>query len=222
MAYQSPSPQPQPQPDPETVAILGSMGLASDDLREAVLNANDEALECTGNDVVSRAGYTRWASPLRQLGDIYAPKGFTRERPNKFELLVSPDRTFALTPAPGDSNTGTDKMPSTRIERGPLTGQAVVGNRHQLRLDILSPEIAKTAMKIWLLLAYYDEQQEEVRVELSLPIEFERKLSNGRGFVTAFEEPRLILPPISLAPGADIGRDEEDGGDQIVVPVSRR
>ncbi len=110
-------PQPaQPQPDPQVAADLQTMGLSSDDLRVVVRDANAEALECTANDVASRAGFIRWSSPLRRLGDEYAPKGFTRERPKNLELLVAPDRTFALTLAPGDRNTGTEAMPSTRID----------------------------------------------------------------------------------------------------------
>jgi hypothetical protein len=199
------------------------MGLALDDLRDAVLDANAEALECTANDVVSRAGFLRWSSPLRRLGDIYVPKGFTRERPRNFEILVSPDRAYALTVAPGDHATGTERMPSTRIERGPLTGQAVTGNRHQIAFDDVDGEFAETLaqMTIWLLLAYYDESAEEIRLELSLPVEFTRTPKSERGYVTAFE-PRLILPAISLAPTADISgsNDGEDG--QIDIPVTRR
>lgn len=210
-----------PQPEPEVAAKLQEMGLVSDDLREAIKDANAEALECTTNDVVSRAGYLRWSSPLRRLGDEYSARGFKRERPNNFELLVSPDRTYALTTAPGDRNTGTEKMPSTRIDRGPLTAQAVSGNRHQLRLDVMSPDFDKADMKIWLLLAYYDEAEEEVRLELSLPVEFLAKEKSKRGFVTAFE-PRLVLPSISLVPDAGIRSEDEGEDGQIDVPVARR
>jgi hypothetical protein len=211
----------QPQPEPEVAARLQTMGLASDDLREAVQNANTEALEYTSNDVVSRAGYTRWASPLRQLGDTYASTGFKRKRPKNFELLVSPDGTFGVTVAPGDANTGTDKMPSTRIERGPLTGQAVVGNRGQLAFGTIDRAFDKDAMKIWLLLTYFDELEEEIRLELSFPVEFSTKSKKKkRGFVTAFE-PRLILPSIPLVED-QAGRDDEDEDGQIDVPVARR
>lgn len=211
----------QPQPDPAVSAHLHGMRLASDDLRDAVRDANAEALECTPNDVVSRAGYTRWASPLRQLGDAYASKGFTRERPNNFELLVSPDRTFGVTVAPGDHNTGTDKMPSTRIERGPLTAQAVVGNRRQLALGSIHREFDNDVMKIWLLLAYFDELEDEIRLELSFPVEFSSKgKKKKRGHVTAFE-PRLILPSIRLVDDVQVRQDDDEDG-QIDVPVARR
>jgi hypothetical protein len=211
----------EPQPDPEVAAVLQRMQLDSDELRDAAKDANAEALECTTNDVVGLAGYLRWSKPLRRLGDAYVSKGFKRERPKNFELLVSPDRMFAITIAPGDRNTGTDVMPSTRIERGPLTGQAVVGNRHQLGFETISTEFEQALMKIWLLLVYYDESAEEIRVELSLPVEFTRTPKSERGYVTAFE-PRLILPAIPLADIADFGREDNDEDGQIDVPVARR
>jgi hypothetical protein len=213
-----PQPPAQPQPDPVVSAELRRMGLSSDHLREAVLDANQRALECTTNDVVGKAGYTRWEAPLRRLGDIYAPVGFTRERPKNFELLVHPDRMFALTTGPGDANTGTESMPATRIDRGPLTGQAVLGNRHQLSFGNIDDKFDDDVMPIWLLLTFYDEFAEEIRVELSLPVEFDAK-PNKRGHVTAFE-PRLVLPAITLNDMIDDDQDEDDG--QIDVPVARR
>jgi len=215
-------PSPDPQPEPEVASRLHGMGLRSDDLRNAILAGNDEALGCTANDVVTRAGYIRWSTPLRYLGDMYVPKGFTRERPRNFEMLVSPDRRFALAVAPGDHATGTERIPSTRIERGPLTGQAVMGNRHQLGFGAISPEFTQSiapTMTLWLLLQFFDEQAEEVRLELSLPVEFTLTPASERGFVTGFE-PRLILPAISLGDTAEIISEDEDG--QIDVPVARR
>ncbi len=76
-------------------------------------------------------------------------------------------------------------------------------------------------MTIWLLLAYFDEAADEIRLELSVPVEFVRKPTGERGHVTAFE-PRLILPSISLVDDAGVGRDEEDDDGQIDVPVARR
>lgn len=222
MAFQ---PQPEPQPDPAVAAALRAMRLESNDLRNAARDANAEALECTANDVAAMAGFLKWARPLRRLGDVYVPKGFIRERPKNFEMLVSPDRSFALTIAPGDRNTGTREMASTRIERGPLTGQAVTGNRFQLGFeeDTLAAaiEFEPTQTALWLLLVYYDDFAEEIRTELSLPVEFTKTPRSERGYVTAFE-PRLILPAIPLSSNADIGEDDGEDDGQIDVPVARR
>lgn len=225
------SPQPQePQPDAAVVSQLLAMGLTSDPLRAAIRAGHDEAARCTDNDVATRAGYLRWATPLRYLGDVYRPKSFRRERPGGFEVLRSPDATFDIAVAPGSHATGTDRMPTTRIERGPMTGQAVLGNRDQIRFDSnivplgpreLQQEMARGPMT-WLLLHFHDESAEELRVELSVPVEFTRKsgTDSERGTVTRFE-PRLTLPPIPLGVEAEIEEEDDDDG-EIDVPVDRR
>lgn len=221
---------PEPQPDPNVASQLHVMGLASNPIREAIRAGHDEAARCTNNDVATRAGYLRWATPLRYLGDVYGSKGFRRERPGGFEVLRSPDGTFAIAVAAGSYATGTDRMPMTRIERGPMTGQAVHGNRDQIRFDAnivpLGPRELRQAIArgplTWLLLHVYDESADELRVELSVPVEFTCKSGTDveRGTVTRFE-PRLILPPIPLAENAEI-EDEDDDDEEIDIPVDRR
>ncbi len=212
-------------PTPQVVSDLHPLGVTCDSLREAALAGQDEAGLVTANDVVTRAGYVRWATPLRYLGDIYVPQGWSREHPKGFELLISPDRTIGIGVAPGDSATGTDRMPSTRVERGPLTGQAVAGNQHQIRFATeVHPQFADKpmpGMQTWLLLHFFDEQAEELRIELSVPVEFTRTPKSERGFVTKFD-PRIILPAVPLVQDTSIGRDDDDDDDQIEVPVGRR
>ena len=121
-------------------------------------------------------------------------------------------------------------MPITRIVRGPLTGQAVDGNRDQMRLD---PKIVPLGWReagvkavpgrwTWLLLHYYNEPANEIRLELSVPIEFTRKRGTDteRGTVTRFE-PRLFLPPIELTDNTEV-EDDDEGDDEIDIPVDRR
>src|SRR4051812_21016135 len=96
------SAQPEPQPDPLVASQLHAMsGLASDPLRAAVLAAHEDASRTTENDVATRAGYVRWATTLRYLGDAFADKGFRRVRPGGFEVLRSPDQSFDIAVAQG-------------------------------------------------------------------------------------------------------------------------
>jgi hypothetical protein len=123
-------PPQEPQPDPRVAIALREMGLASDPLRAATRAGHDVAARVTANDVVTRDGYERWAEAMRYLGDVYVPKGFKRVRPGGFEVLRSPDGTFDIAVVAGNSATGNpERMPSSRIERGPLTGFAVGWNR---------------------------------------------------------------------------------------------
>jgi hypothetical protein len=74
-------------------------------------------------------------------------------------------------------------------------------------------------LAVWLLLHYLDEVDQEIRVELSFPVEFTKIAKSERGFVTSFE-PRLVLAPIPLAPQVDMDADE--GEEEIDIPVSSR
>lgn len=153
-------------------------------------------------------------------------------RPGGFEVLRSPDGTFDIAVAAGNYATGQrGRMPSTRIERGRLTGQAVDFNRGQMRFDSnvipfgpreIRPEIT-LGRWTWLLLHFYDEVADELRIELSVPVEFTRKqgTDNERGTVTCFD-PRLILPSIFLGSTAAIEDDDDEGDDEIDISVDRR
>jgi hypothetical protein len=226
MSAPCPSPdQPFGQPQPASAEVesqLLGLGLSAQPLSEAMRAGYEDASRCTSNDVVNRIGWVLWATPLRYLGDEYVSQGWTRGHPGGFEILLNAEKTVALTIAPGSYATGTEAMPSTRIDRGPMTGQVTVGNRYQQRLDpSASPlfrEDAPPATMTYLLLHYYDEDVQEIRQELSLPVEFDRAGSKSkRGFVTRFEA-RMILPPIPMVELPDDG-DSDDG---FEIPIERR
>jgi len=227
-----------PQPTPEVASDLHRMGLSSDVLRAAAQAGHDEAVSCTANDVLTRPGYVRWATPFRYLGDHYARDGWTRERPKGFELLVNPSRTIAIGIAPGDHwtgierdpRTGQPRMPRTRIDRGPVTGQAIIGNRGQARFDASDhPAFAEgllPGLTIWFLLHHWNDVPadgiDEIRLELSVPVEFcPISPASERGYITRFE-PRLILPAIHLVKLIDTNEDRDDGDDAIDIEISRR
>ena len=83
------------------------------------------------------------------------------------------------------------------------------------------PEVAPRCLT-WLLLNFHDESADELRVELSVPVEFTRKrgTDHERGTVSRFE-PRLILPSIPLGSSAEF-EDDDEGDDDIDIPVDRR
>lgn len=226
-----------PQPQAAVASHLFGLGLSSDVLRDAALAGHVDAISCTSNDVATRQGYVRWGTPLRYLGDHYAAAGWTRERPKGFELLVNPDRTVALGVAPGNHWTGIERdpvtreprMPHSRIDRGPMTAQIIVGNRDQIPFDAAAhPAFAPgllPGLTTWLLLHYWHEDamtgRDELRLELSVPVEFSRNPNNDRGFITRFE-PRLILPTIDLGQTDDHVNDEDGGDETIDIEISRR
>jgi hypothetical protein len=229
------APQPpagEPQPDATVLLALNAMGLDSPTLRAAIRAGHDVAIRVTSHDVRTKAGYERWAVPLRHLGDKYVPKGFRRERPGGFEVLRSPDDLFDIAVVAGSAATGIgERMPTSALPRGPLTGQAIGHNRGQMRLDSnvvpfgareVRPDVLPDRLT-WFLLHFYDEKHDELRIELSVPVEFTRIRTRGgseRVVVTRFD-PRLILPPIPLDDSIR-DEDEDEGDDQIDIQIPRR
>jgi hypothetical protein len=122
-------------------------------------------------------------------------------------------------------------MPTSALPRGPLTGQAIGHNRGQMRLDSnvvpfgareVRPDVVPDRLT-WFILHYLDESEDELRVELSVPVEFTLIRTRGgkeRVLVTHFD-PRLILPPIHLD-DAIREDDEDEGDDQIDIQIPRR
>lgn len=236
----------QPQPVARVASQLNQLGLSSDVLRDAALAGHADAISCTTNDVGTRSGYVRWATPLRYLGDHYAA-GWTRKRPKGFELLVNPERNIGVGIVPGDRWTGVEldpvsgqpRMPHSRIDRGPVTAQLIVGNRDQTHFGAkVHPAFASgllPGLTVWLLLHHVHRDAitgaEELRLELSVPVEFYRpKPGSDRGLITRFA-PRLILPAILLEESALLGEslddqmtDDRDEGDNgtIDIDITRR
>jgi len=232
MATAPQSPSGEPQPDPAVAIALKAMGLDSSTLRAAVRGGHDVAARVTKNDVRTKAGYERWAVPLRYLGDKFAPKGFRRKRPGGYEVLRSPDDLFDIAVVAGNFATGDrDRMPTSALDRGPLTGQVIDHNRGQMHLDSnvvplgvreVSPDVSPDRLT-WFLLHFFDERRDELRIELSVPVEFARtsKTESERFLVTGFD-PRLILPPIHLDDAIRDDEDEDEGDDQIDIQIPRR
>jgi len=198
--------------------------------REAVRLGYEVVRKCTENDVAAMAGFLAWGLPLRHLRDALCAVGWTVDRSGHFETVRSPDGEVAITSARGDEKTGTDEMPSTATDKGPRTAKAVSINRAQLAFD---PKIIGASSKVaplhkevvtWFLLHHYDEDAQEIRLELAIPVEF--IVSSGTGederVVATHFESRLPLEPILLETPQVGGEDEEEAEDEIDVPVSRR
>ncbi len=82
-----------------------------------------------------------------------------------------------------------------------------------MRPGIAPPE---TIMKTWVLLYHIDEQQQEIRTELSLP-----EYMAEDGHVTAWRK-RIILEPIPLAPTPAPSDSDDEMSDEEEIAVQRR
>ncbi|MGH2957519.1 MAG: hypothetical protein ACRDL6_11045 [Solirubrobacterales bacterium] len=209
----------------QTNSQLAELGLTEELLAGAVRHGYEEAANTTGNDVRSMGGWLRWGKPLRYLRDRLVPKGWTNQYSPHLETVISPNRKVQITCAIGTGATGDpEHMPSTSLDKGPLTGVAVGLNRQMSFPRSVHPEFGEPdppPTQTWFLLYYLDEIAGEIRYELSVPTHFtgaEVGENTRRGYLNEWG-PRICLPPISIDDQAAIEEEEED---DIEIPVERR
>ena len=174
----------------DVTAQLNELGLKREDLLEAVHFGSTYAAECTRHDPSSMAGTLLWGKTVRKLRDQLILAGWDVSDKRNLPLTVHPSGKWAIGVAAGDEHTGIpDKTPSTRYDRGPATRRVVSIN--QLSFAALSADFAKLDAAVikqtWFLLHYWDNDTDEIRVELSLPAEMAPD-----GFVIQWKE-RIIL-----------------------------
>jgi len=196
---------------------LHDLGVDEETLREAVEYGLRHAFSCTKHDPPNLPGIIAWGKGIRSLRDRLVPLGWTTDNSRNYATVVSPDGKTALAVAAADAGTGRPKStPSTRSTKGPATKTAVDHNQLSFA-DVVDafpkPQETEKADRTWLLLHYVDEEAEEIRAELSLPVHMD-----GNGYVDSWLE-RIILETI---PHVSTPVGDFDIGEEIDVPVERR
>src|SRR4051812_16670840 len=89
-----------------TLQALGGGGLDRATIANALLFGEAEGRTCTDDDPGILRGIIRWGRPIRFLRESLRAKKWKREEPNSLPLVVSPDRSVAITVSAGDEQTG--------------------------------------------------------------------------------------------------------------------
>ncbi len=182
----------------EVTQALAGMGLKEGDLQKAALYGMRYALQCTLHDPPMLPGITAWGKTIRSLRDQLVPLGWQPDNTKNYATIVDPKKNIALAASAGDANTGKNGLnqnPSTRNPKGSETKKAI--NKNQLHFSQISDSFPKPqqseGVETWLLLYYWDEEHEEIRVELSLPRDMDLQ-----GYVKQWTT-RVILSAVPLA-----------------------
>jgi hypothetical protein len=185
---------------------LAKLGLSVEALRESVQRGFAAFASCTPNHPSNYPGFTAWANTVNALRELLYPDGWTRSENGNLPVTMDSAKRVSIIVATGDEYTGLpDLTPSTRSSKGPRTVNVVEGNSNQIPLfDFKSrPEVIdQSGEKLtWILLFHRDKTSNEVRCELSCPVNI-----NDEGQIDAWAE-RIILPSIPF------------GVDSIEVPI---
>jgi len=201
---------------------LAKLGLAEEILIDAALTGQRYAADCTDLDAPNAAGFIRWAKTIRPLREQLVLKGWMPTNDRGFPAIVHPSRQHAVSCAGGDSFTGRpDRTPGTRSAKGPVIRDAIEVNVQRSFRDLDASyewpvlQVHEAPLwRTWLLLVYWDEDEAELRLELSLPAQLDRD-----GYVVEWSE-RIILSAVPTHPIA--GADYTAAGDLINVEVDVR
>jgi hypothetical protein len=207
---------------PRADARLVSLDLTAEELREIMLVGYIAAESCTQHDPRSLPGTLAWGKAIGHLRDITKVRAWTPDRSSNFETAVHPTNAHAIAIARGTSATGRTNgvPPRTKTPKGPATSRAVKKNK-QMSLGEGTEVFAGTGEPVddenrvtWILLHYFDKESEEIRLELSQPLEMSGKQ------ITAWRE-RIIIAPIAFSSEVEISFEDEDE-EQIEIDVSRK
>ncbi len=205
------------------ISALQALGLNEDLLQKAVKHGVAQSLICTAFDPRSSKGFIKWAktnAKLREELALVKGKRWKLSDKRNYPRSLNVDRRIAITAVSGDSQTGCEDglAPKTRWPKGVATQLACKVNAKQISFaDILPSEFSKPVdeetLSTWMLVYYVDEEQKEVRIELSLPVGID-----NRGRVSAWDK-RIILESWSLEPTVKL---QDEMSEEYEVPVERR
>lgn len=191
-------------------AALQTMGLKQAVLRDAAEYGMRHALQCTNHDPKNLPGIIAWGKSIRFLRDRLVPEGWEPNGASNYATVVKGDKSLAIAAASGDAFTGKhgpNMNPSTRSPKGPVTQDRISVNQQLHFEDIAAsfpPAKQITGLATWLLLYFWDEEHEEIRVELSLPEEM-----TEAGYVTRWKR-RVILEAVPLSGTGTVRRSEPE------------
>ncbi len=204
----------------DVVGRLHGMGMAVQVLRDAVREGVAPVIGCTGHDPAQLPGILGWGKITRALRDRMVPSGWKARGVRGQALTTSADGSVSVVVAAGDENTGRlGDSPTTRSAKGPATKDAVAWNQRsfaEISADFAKAAPDRSTARTWALLYFIDEEEDEVRVELSLPTHIREN-----GFVAEWHE-RIILPAVELSTPPSAPHDELEDEHEETVPVHRR
>jgi hypothetical protein len=196
----------------DVLAALGGGGLDRSILSNALLYGEAEGRTCTEDDPGILTGVVRWGRPIRYLRETLRPKRWRREEPKSLPLVVSPDRSVAITVSSGNEQTGNPRasFAGTKWPKGKMLQDWVDPSRQLGLGELVSEEDAEERPELWILLVR--RTPNEVISELSRPTSV---TPEGR---LRFGGDRMFLKPLPIT--QPLPYEDDDDGDEPVHEVN--
>lgn len=158
-------------------------------LSKAILKGLSARNETTRASAPTAAGGKQWFETLDELRNQLLGKKWNPHDLRNCPFAIAPDRSISIVVMTGNAETGKQGLedPSTAADKGAVAEGYVKANQ-QLKLFK-----EQEGTQVWALLYHYDQTLKEVRYELSLPMDFNKRK------ISVWEE-RLILGSIPNNP----------------------
>jgi hypothetical protein len=199
------------------------MDLSEGVLRQIAERALAARSQSTEYHPPNGGGLFMWLEGVAATRELLAPSPFKwhREYINNLSLTVNEENTLAIIVAAGDEATGREGVePCTNSKKGPNTRSAVERNlflwgmfAEEIRPEDIFKATSSSGRTTWLFLLHYDAVNEELRCELSQPVEMTEN-DHVKGWSV-----RIILPPISFTEPV---RSEVPQSPEIDIKVKKR
>lgn len=198
----------------EAEQTLRTMGLGSSSLtRPCIEGLQSAVVSYSPFEPAIAFGLSIWSKIVGALRYQLTEEGWEQHDIANAPRSVSPDGTMAIAAIGGNSQTAlTDTDPSNARTKGPRFANEIENNAAnssaprytQCQLD-LGPGDEDTRfsdLRTWVLLYFWDRTNNELRLELSLPIDCDK------GFVTQWET-RIILPAQDLSGNINLSGSDD-------------
>jgi len=204
------------------IAELKSMGLNTDIFNDALAYGwNFRINSQEAFDVPLFGGTSQWAKSTSRLRFLLSSIGWQSDDDKNLSKIVSPNKEIAIIVSSGNAGTGKEGVPvTTKNPKGELLETIINSNLEGIQKKLF-PNVQEIIKKdfdikaIWYLLYFNDENKNEIRSELSLPIQIE---NNGK--INKWAK-RILLSPVNVDP-TPLNNYKQEFNDDIQIDISRK
>lgn len=202
----------------ERSRALTELGLPEKNLHDLLHIILGEFRETIPNDAIGAGGQRAYLIAVRMGREIFKPSGWIPETSGQIELIKNPKNGVTISFSSGNKYTGMELPPRGYLQKnsfGAHSQKLVMENGGQLDLFNTNSKNSKKT-EHWMFLYYFDQQKEEIRAELILPLKVDRKNK-----IESWEK-RIILDAIPFSMIPDAAKRHINLTEDIDIEIQRK
>lgn len=178
--------------------VLSVLDWSSEKTREFGQAVIGEYSVLDPDDAVMARGMRAYLTAVKSVRKILASHGWTRKREGNVELVHHQVKNIAICVSSADKNTGIhNAQPRNRNKKGSECAYLVRQNQKILHLPFINQFELKNEnidkLRTWFLFYFFDKENKEMRIEISLPLRYDFDKREIYGFHS-----RIIFDPIKF------------------------